>query len=261
MGNSEKPTRRMTHAAFACALTLGLTMPSPAHAQTPAATFSKAQETLAQIERLIDSIDARKTEAMRGAASNGEPLFDGHSLAGWTHTTFRGAADVRVDKSFRGGESALIIEAGNPLNGVTWLRSVPKTNYEITLQAMKIDGADFMCGLTFPVGNSNASLILGGWGGQVTGISSIDGSDASENETMKSVFYPKDHWFHVRMRVTPTKLQAWLDDKQIVNANIVGKKISMRRGEIIKSVPLGIATYQTTSAFRDIKLRKIAAAE
>ena len=70
---------------------------------------------------------------------------------------------------------------------------------------MKIEGADFMCGLTFPVGDSHASLILGGWGGTVAGISSIDGHDASENETSSFISFPKDRWYTIRMRVTPNK--------------------------------------------------------
>lgn len=242
---------------------LCLTSIAPARAQNVEAHFAQAQQTLNELARLLDAIQARQT-AMPTAAKPPAPeeggwnsLFDGVSLAGWKRTDFSGGGKVHVEPNFRNGPSAILVDAGAALSGLNWTHEVPKTNYEITLEAMKIEGSDFMCGLTFPVGDSHASLILGGWGGSTVGISSIDNLDASENDTRRSIPFPKDRWFAIRMRVTPTKLEAWLDDKKIVNANIAGKKISLRYGEIIKSVPLGLATYQTTSAFRSIKIRRL----
>jgi hypothetical protein len=49
-------------------------------------------------------------------------------------------------------------------------------NYEIKLEAKKVTGNDFFCGMTFPVGDSFCSFIVGGWGGPVVGLSSIDGT-------------------------------------------------------------------------------------
>ena len=185
-------------------------------------------------------------------------LFDGKSLAGWTKTGFARGAKVHLEPKFRGGDAAILVDAGGSLSGFNWTgESVPKTNYEIELETMKIKGEDFMCGLTFPVGESHASLILGGWGGYITGISSLDNLDASENETQKSITYKKDCWYKVRMRVMPTRLQAWLDEKKIIDVDTAGKKISLRFGEIDMSEPIGICTYQTDSAFRAIRLRSI----
>ena len=138
-----------------------------------------------------------------------------------------------------------------------WPGDTPKTNYEISLDVMKMEGSDFSCGLTFPVADSFASLILGGWGGTVVGISSIDEHDASENETTKIIAFPKDRWYAVRMRVTPDKLEAWLDHRKIVDLVITNRRIALRPGEIIRSKPLGISTYQTSAAFRNIKIRRL----
>src|SRR6185437_10256499 len=102
--------------------------------------------------------------------------------------------------------------------------------------------------LTFPVGNTNASLILGGWGGGTVGISSIDGEDASENETATVMKFDTNRWYHVRVRVTETKIESWLDDKKIVDVKTEGRRIGLRFGEIEFSRPLGVATYQTTAA-------------
>jgi hypothetical protein len=186
-----------------------------------------------------------------------KPLFDGKSLGDWKRTEFAGGGEVKVEKSFRGGAPAIVVEAGEHLSGFNWTKDAPRTNFEIYLEAMKIQGNDFMCGLTFPVGEKHATLVLGGWGGGTTGISSIDNSDASENATSRILEYPKDRWFKVRMRVTPEKLEAWLDDKQIVDTEIKGKKIDLRHGAIDLSVPIGICTYQTSAAYRNIKLRTL----
>jgi hypothetical protein len=134
---------------------------------------------------------------------------------------------------------------------------LPKNNYEIELDAMKVQGSDFCCGLTFPVQNSFCSLILGGWGGGVVGLSSIDGMDASENETTKSLYFKPDRWYHVRLRVTDKKIETWLDSELIINVEIEGRQIAMRFGEIYRSKPLGIATYTTSAALKNIQMRLV----
>src|SRR2546423_13419184 len=41
-----------------------------------------------------------------------KPLFDGKSLDGWKPTAFRGGGEVRVEKAFRDGPAAIVVEAG-----------------------------------------------------------------------------------------------------------------------------------------------------
>jgi hypothetical protein len=180
-----------------------------------------------------------------------QPLFDGTSLRGWKQTEFGGHGEVTVK------DGLLMIQMGAMLTGVTWTNQIPKTEYEVELEAIKIDGSDFFCGLTFPVGDSFCSFIVGGWGGGVVGLSSIDGQDASENETTKYMPFEKNRWYRIRLRVTPTRIQTWIDDDRIVDQSIEGRKISLRPGEIEYSVPLGLATWQTTGAFRNIRLRRL----
>jgi hypothetical protein len=147
---------------------------------------------------------------------------------------------------------------GAEMTGVSWTNGpLPKIDYEISLDAIKLEGSDFFCGLTFPVADSSCSLILGGWGGGLVGLSSLDGQDASENETTRSMFFPNDHWYHVLLRVTAGKIEAWLDDKKIIDASIAGRKVSLRPGSIYLSEPLGIATYATTGGAKNIQLRLI----
>jgi hypothetical protein len=177
-------------------------------------------------------------------------LFDGKSLGQWKITDFGGQGDVYVK------DGAIYLEMGNDLTGVNWTGPVVRMNYEITLEAMRVSGSDFFCGLTFPVSENPCSLILGGWGGGVCGLSNIDYYDAANNETTKFISFEENKWYRVRLRVTPDRIEAWLDDEELVNIDITGRKIDIR-AEVDLSQPLGIATWQTTGAIRNIRLRRL----
>jgi hypothetical protein len=63
-------------------------------------------------------------------------------------------------------------------------------------------------------------------------------------------------WYRVRVRVTDAKIEAWIDGTQVVDLERAGRVFSMRPGDIQKSRPLGIATYMTRAAVRDLRLRR-----
>jgi hypothetical protein len=180
-------------------------------------------------------------------------MFNGRDLTGWKRTDFGGGSEPEV------ADGRILIPMSASLGGVNWtnMSGFPTVNYEMEFEAMKIDGSDFFCGLTFPVGDTHCSFILGGWGGGVVGISSIDGQDASSNETTTSLYLERNRWFPIRLRVTTEKIMVWVDGKPVVDLETADKKITMRYGEIEMSKPLGIATYQTTAAFRSLRFRRL----
>lgn len=195
----------------------------------------------------------RLTRAETPAAADVKKLFDGKTLAGWKKTEFGGEGDVEV----KNGQ--IVMAAGSPMTGITWSgEAPPKLNYEISLDAMRVDGSDFFCGLTFCVGDDPCSFIVGGWGGGVIGLSSLDGSDASENETTGYREFEAGRWYKVRVKVTGDKIEAWLDDNQVVDVETKGKRISIRP-EVELSRPLGISCFSTTAALRNIQVRSLAA--
>ena len=190
-------------------------------------------------------------QAQAPAAGDAEALFDGKTLDNWRPTKFSRQAPVNVENG------TIVIGPGNDLAGITWAgAALPTTNYELTLQAMRVEGSDFFAGITFPVDKSFCSLILGGWGGNVIGLSSINDLDASENSTSQSMVFEKQRWYSVRIRVTPEAIDAWLDEKHIISQELKGNRIDVRM-EVEASEPLGIATWRTKGALRDIKLRRL----
>jgi hypothetical protein len=185
------------------------------------------------------------------AQAEWKSLFDGKSLGRWESTQFGGEGRVYVR------DGRIILEMGDSMTGITWRgEELPRTDYEIRLEAMKLDGNDFFCGLTFPVRDSYCSLIVGGWGGGTVGLSSLDGKDASQNETSRIMNFADDRWYQIRVRVVSERIQAWIDDERIVDATIVGRRVSTRP-EVDLSKPLGIATWVTMAAVRNIELRRV----
>jgi hypothetical protein len=177
-------------------------------------------------------------------------LFNGVSLDNWEIIDFEGHGNVSI------ADSSIIIEKGDLISGIRWTKDFPKTNYEINLDAKRVDGRDFFCGMTFPVKESFVTLVLGGWGGAVVGLSSIDGYDAANNQTGNQYRFASGWWYAIRLRVTDKKIEAWVEDEKIVDFTIDNSSLSLR-SEVELSVPFGITTYKTTGALRNIKLHII----
>jgi hypothetical protein len=180
-------------------------------------------------------------------------LFDGKTLKNWKATEFGGEGPAEVE------DGQIIVHSGATLSGVNWTGpALPKENFEIELDAMKLDGSDFFLGLTFPYKNDFATLVLGGWGGSVVGLSSVNGNDAANNEWAMAKEFKKKTWYHVRLRATANRISAWLDKdaEPFLDLETTDKEISTR-SDIDAAKPLGLSTYQTSAAYKNITLRKL----
>jgi hypothetical protein len=201
-----------------------------------------------------------------GAEPKWESLFDGKTLKGWKVPQFGGEGKVYVK------DGAIILGLGDTMTGITYTGKVPTVDYELSFEGKRVDGGDFFATATFPVGKSHCSFVLGGWGGSVVGLSSIDFADASENETTKFKSFKLNQWYHIRIRVTKEKIECWIDDEKMVDLAYVtwedenGKKVKRERKISIRIEcdlcrPLGISAWCTTGAVRNIRLRPLSEAE
>jgi hypothetical protein len=178
-------------------------------------------------------------------------LFDGKTLDGWKASFKDDGGKVHVK------DGAIVMEKGKKITGVTYAgKDFPKTDYEVVLEGKRIEGRDFFCTTTFPVGDEFCSLVVGGWGGMLTGISSINGSDASENETTSSMEFKDDKWYTVRIRVSAKKVECWIGDDKVADVERKSRRFSTRI-ECEDCQPFGLATWDTIGAVRDIRLRML----
>lgn len=157
-----------------------------------------------------------------------------------------------------------LLEPGGPLTGLkfdNWKQAgMPVTDYAISFEATRVEGADFFAGVTFPVGNVEtcATWVIGGWGGGLVGVSSIDGLDAAENSTRSEHHFVNGKAYRFRLEVRADDLRGWIDDRLVINVSIKGRVISLRPGYIEKCSPFGLASYSTTSQIRDLRIEMLA---
>jgi len=174
-------------------------------------------------------------------------LFNGKTLDGWKITEYGTGGPVLIS------DGKLVLNYGDGCTGITWEGDFPKVNYEVTLEAQKTVGNDFFCGITFPVNDEFCSLIVGGWGGPVVGLSCIDGEDAAHNSTKILKKFDKNVWYIIKLQVTNEKIIASIDDEKLVDFNYTGHRLSLR-AEVQLSKPFGLFTWETTGEIRNIRL-------
>ena len=179
-----------------------------------------------------------------------QPMFDGQSLKGWKETPFTGTGTVKV-------QDGCIVLGKGYMTGVNYTGTLPKANYELRIEAQRVEGHDFFAGITFPVNDSFLTWINGGWGGSMIGLSSLDGNDASENETSLSRDFKAGQWYRLWFAVNTDRVRAWIDDELVIDVSIANREVSLRPGEIELSKPFGIAAYDTTAKLRKIEWRPL----
>ena len=173
-----------------------------------------------------------------------QPLLPGE----FATTPFGGGGEVIVEGN------SLSLDMGSLLTGITWIAPIPTGDYELAFTATKVYGNDFFVGLTFPVDDSHMTLVLGGWGGALCGLSCIDGEDAASNETKFFEAFEDGRDYDVRVEVRGRVVRAWIDEALVVDVDTTGRVIGLRT-EVELSAPLGMATFLTKARYRDLRWR------
>lgn len=185
-------------------------------------------------------------------------LFDGKSLKGWETAEkwdFKEHGPIRVE------DKKLKLGAGKPFTGLRYKGKFPTMDYEVVFEARRVDGNDFFLGVVFPLGEKEyLSFVTGGWRGEVVGLTSIDGEPAIENETAQYVEFENNRWYTIRLRVTQSRVQLWIDKDQLVDFETTDRQLGIY-WEQEPLLPFGVSSWKTGAEYRSIRVRKLGADE
>lgn len=162
-----------------------------------------------------------------------------------------------------GGEVAeengvLQLPFGEQLTAAKWTGDLPAAPFELEYEARRVNGTDFFGAVTFPArGEDCVTFIIGGWGGGLVGISSLDDLDASENETGSAMQFENGKWYRIRLVCTSGKIEAWIDDQKVVDVTTDNRKLSLRPGPITACAPFGFGSWQSAAEIRGARWKKL----
>lgn len=198
--------------------------------------------------------------ALAQCGRKAEPKREWHLLEAPHAALWKAAGMEEQGEAFvKDGEITTAI--GAPMTGITFTGwqalGLPRDRYIIEYEAMRAEGVDFFGSITFPVRESGLTFILGGWGGGLTGVSSIDDLDASENMTRGHLDIQNGRWYRVRIELRDDDLTITIDGRPFVGVNLKGRHTALRYGEISKCQPLGFASYLTTARIRRLVVREL----
>ena len=236
-------------------------MPLPHLVRSLRRTFGRCAVTLPLIATCValstvhpvasDEPAVVESDAQPAVTASWPELFDGKQLGGWQvieRFDFQDHGPVRVENQ------TIIMGRGKPATGISWKGAPPpRSNYRISFQGRRTGGSDFFCGLTFPVKQEYCSLILGGWGGQVVGLSNINGLSAVENETTQAVDFAKDQWYAVELTVLDDRIEVKIDGRTMIDVDTEDRKFSIW-WEQEPVTPLGIVTWNTVGEIKELRL-------
>ncbi len=182
-------------------------------------------------------------------------MFDGKSLTGWKtlkEDSFALAGKVEVK------DGAIVLGEGMPFTGIAWDGEFPKENFELYYEAQRRNGIDIFGSVTVPVGDEHVTLSCGGWGDSVVGLSSVDDRNASDNLTTKIMSFKNGQWYKFRIRVTKEKVEAWIDDKQVIDQERKDHKFTIY-DELKPHRPVGFFSWSTEGGIRGIEMQRLKA--
>ncbi|MBM4039604.1 MAG: DUF1080 domain-containing protein, partial [Planctomycetes bacterium] len=185
-------------------------------------------------------------------------LFDGKTLDGWKVVADRGyAKHGRVEA--QNGE--LLLGTGAPVTGIAWTRDLPSLDYEVAFEVMCLAGGNNWCNFTFPVGASGCSFCFLGIGDGLTGLDQVEGAPVTRNVTTKKMAFERNRWYRVKLRVTRAAVQAWVDDAEVVTLQLRDHAVNVYDDYWGPLRPLGVANWESTTALRNLRLRRLQAEE
>ena len=206
----------------------------------------------ADARKLLDHVAAAEEGKLPAEQGGWVPLFDGAALGGWKvveqmATGKGGTAQVE--------NGSLLLEPANAGTAVAWTREFPKEGYELAVEVKRLAGENDFCNIVFPVGSEHCVLLIGGGGERgVVGLDTVDGQRYDASGTRKSFAFESRLWYRVRLRVTKSRIEAWIDNEKLVDLARAEHRFAVSVWwQALHSLALG--TWQSRVAIRSIKTR------
>jgi len=174
-------------------------------------------------------------------------MFDGKSLKGWKLLDEKPWFDpgpVKVEKG------VLLFGKEDLWTQIAWDGEFPTCDYELSLDAMRVEGDEDFCTINFPVGSSGCRSIVEGWGGRTSALQHVDDTDVS-NDTAQSPEFASKVWYSFRVRVTAGRVTVWVNDKTMFDVTRQDRRFGND-----SRYPLKIYTKEVT-ALRNIRCRRL----
>ena len=133
---------------------------------------------------------------------------------------------------------------------------VLEPGYELELAVARLGGVDFFCGLTLPTSRGCLTLVLGGWGGAVCGLSCLDGLDAARNTTRTLRHFVTAKDYAITVRVDGEAIAVAIDSEPLFRAEL-GEQTVAVRAEVELTEPFGFCCYATKAALRYLRWRAL----
>jgi len=194
-----------------------------------------------------------KRRAQDLKAGEWQSLFDGKTLKGWK-VPEGGDYDGRGEVEVRAGH--LVLGAGKHFTGVACTADVPTEDYEVSYDATRLAGTDMFGALVLPVGQEHVQLTVGGWGGGIVSLHWVDGKPGCENPTTRRVEFVNGRWYRVRVRVSKTRVEAWIDEHKVVDFPREGHRFAVDMHNYPLR-PLGFQAARTKAGLRNIRIRRL----
>lgn len=178
-------------------------------------------------------------------------LFDGADLSDWQTGVYGDPPEYELV------EGGVVLPQTAWLSGLTYTAELPRTPYRLEVEATRRYGSDFFLGVTFPVRDAHLTLVLGGWGGGVTGLSCIDGRDASENDTRTTLHFPNGKRQRVVIDVSDERVTASVNGEVAVDRDLLPDEELSLRTEVLASRPLGLAAFATSTTVHAVRVQEL----
>jgi len=157
---------------------------------------------------------------------------------------------TRVERGqWRVDNEGQLVQSDTRAGGARVLFGDPSwTDYEFSLKAKKTAGSEGFLVIVRASGPTHFYWAnIGGWSNCEHGLEKANGGRQNPIAPKVSGSARTGQWYEVRVRVSGTCCQVWLDDKRI--ADYTDRRAPLEAGQV------GVGTWNTAAVFRDFEVR------